>query len=226
MIYFVSGRPGGGKSLFMAEKIYKELKKGKNVIANFEINMDYFKKCKHPEKLGRFIYVSNEEFTTQAYLDIDPRKKEFSYIDGVWGFAKNFHDFSPKGKKVQTLFILDECGKLFNPRTYNARDRLSWIDFFAEHRKLRYEVYLIAQDDVMVDKQVRNMFHKQIECRCITTMKLFGKILALLCGGNLFVRINRDYTLMKPSSRNAGREYAKYYTGKRYYEFYDSYKLF
>ena len=35
MIYFVNGRPGGGKSLFMAEKIYHSLKRGINVIANF-----------------------------------------------------------------------------------------------------------------------------------------------------------------------------------------------
>ena len=40
MIYFVNGRPGGGKSLFMAEKIYKQLKRGNNVIANIEINKD------------------------------------------------------------------------------------------------------------------------------------------------------------------------------------------
>lgn len=226
MIYFVNGRPGGGKSLFMAEKIYKELKKGKNVIANFEINEDYFKKCRHPEKLGRFIYVSNEEWTTQAYRDIDPKKKQFSYIDGLWGYALNFHDMTGKGKKVQTVLVLDECGGLFNSRTFNARDRLSWLDFFSQHRKLRYEVYLIAQDDSQIDKQIRNVFHKQIECRCVTTMKVFGKILALLCGGNLFVRIHRDYTLMKPMSKKNSREYAHYYTGRKYYDFYDSYKLF
>lgn len=227
MIYFVNGRPGGGKSLFMAEKIYKELKRGRNVIANFEINTDYFKKCRHPEKLGKFIYVSNDELTTQAYKDIDPRKKEFSYIDGIWGFARNYHDLeNPKSKKVHTILVLDECAVLFNSRTYNARDRLEWLEFFINHRKLRYEIYLIAQDDSQIDKQMRGQFHKQIECRCVTTMKVFGKILALLCGGNLFVRIYRDYTLMKPSSKNAGREYAKYYTGRKYYEFYDSYKLF
>lgn len=226
MIYFVNGRPGGGKSLFMAEKIYRELKRGKNVIANFEINEDYFKKCRHPEKLGRFIYVSNEEWTTQAYKDIDPRKKQFSYIDGIWGFHENFHDKGKKAKKVQTLLILDECAVLFNSRTYAARDRLEWLNMFVNHRKLRLDIYLVAQDDSQIDKQIRGMFHKQIECRCVTTMKVFGKILALLCGGNLFVRIHRDYTLMKPMSKKNSKEYAHYYTGRKYYDFYDSYKLF
>lgn len=110
MIYFVHGRPGGGKSLFMAEKIYRELKRGKNVIANFEINTDYFKKCRHPEKLGQFIYASNAELTTQAYKNIDPRKKEFSYINGLWGFALNFHKRNRENQIIekQTLLILDE----------------------------------------------------------------------------------------------------------------------
>lgn len=230
MIYFVHGRPGGGKSLFMAEKIYRELKRGRNVIANFEINMDYFKKCRHPEKLGKFIYVSNAELTTQAYKNIDPKTKDFSYINGLWGFALNYHLNNKRKngsvREGQTLLIFDECAGLFNSRTFNARDRLAWLDFLTQHRKLGYTVYMIAQDESQIDKQMREQFHKEIECRCVTTMKLFGKILALLCGGNLFVRIQRDYTLMKPMRKKDSKEYARYYTGKKYYKFYDSYKLF
>lgn len=228
MIYFVNGRPGGGKSLAMAELIYKQLKHGRNVIANFDINMDYFKRCRHPEKLGKFIYVTNAELTTQAYLNMDAKIKKFSYIDGLWGFALNFHDFTIKGQKFerQTLIVLDECAGLFNSRTFNARDRLTWLDFFSKHRKLGYTVYLIAQDDSQIDKQVREMFHKQIECRCVTSMKLFGKFLALLCGGNLFIRITRDYTLMKPMRKKDSKEYSQFYTGRKFYDFYDSYELF
>lgn len=226
MIYFINGRPGGGKSLYMAEKIYKKMKRGTNVIANFEINMDYFKKCRHPEKLGRFIFVSNEELTTQAYLNIDPRKKKFSYIDGFWGYALNFHDLSDKGKDVQTIVVLDECGLLFNSRTFSARDRLSWLDLFVNHRKLKYDIYLVAQDEKQIDKQIREMFQKEVECRDISRMKIFGKFLSLLAGGSLFVRINRDYTLMSGFSKKNARESAQYYTGRKYFKFYDSYKLF
>ena len=59
MINFYSGRPGNGKSLHMAMEIYHAMKKGKNVIANFEINEKYFLKFvkKHPGKLGHFIYM-------------------------------------------------------------------------------------------------------------------------------------------------------------------------
>ncbi len=226
MIYFVNGRPGGGKSLFMAETIYKKMKRGINVIANFEINMDYFEKCHHPERLGKFIFVSNAELTTQAYLNIKPSDKKFSYIDGLWGYALNFHDLSDKGKKVQTILVLDECGLLFNSRTFSARDRLSWLDLFVNHRKLHYDIYLIAQDEKQIDKQIREMFQKEVECRDVGKMKLFGKFLSLLAGGSLFVRISRDYTLMSGFSKKNAREGARYYTGRKYFHFYDSYKLF
>ena len=105
MIYFLTGRPGGGKSLTMAEKIYKALKSGKNVIANFEINEDYFKKCRHPEKLGKFLYVPNEWWLNNGFTNIDPRLNRYSYIDGLYGFAKNFHKTNEKGqiKEGQTL---------------------------------------------------------------------------------------------------------------------------
>lgn len=227
MIYFINGRPGGGKSLTTAEYIYKAIKRGKNVIANFEINQDYFTKCRHPEKLGHFLYVSNEEWLTNGYKDIDPRKKEFSYIDGLYGFALNYHKKDKKGrmKEKQTLLVLDECADLFNSRTYNQRDRLTWCRFFRQHRKLGYTVYLVAQDDTDVDKQIRELLQKEIECRCISSMKIFGRVLGLLCGGKLFIRVFRDYTL-KGGRKKDAHEGSQFFLGRKYYDFYDSYKLF
>lgn len=68
-IHFFTGTPGSGKSLHMAMIIDKWLRSGKNVIANFEINEDSFRRFneKHPGKLGTFIYVSNREFLTNVY---------------------------------------------------------------------------------------------------------------------------------------------------------------
>lgn len=228
MIYFINGRPGGGKSLTTAEYIYKALKRGKNVIANFEINMDYFSKCRHPEKLGRFIYISNDGWKENAYKNIGQKEKDFSYINGLYGFALNFHKKDSKGrmKEKQTLLALDECADLFNSRTYAQRDRLTWCKFFRQHRKLGYTVYLIAQDDKDIDKQIRELLQKEIECRCVSSMKLFGKVLGLLCGGKLFIRIFRDYTLKSGLRKKDAREGSQFFTGRKYYSFYDSYKLF
>lgn len=228
MIYFINGRPGGGKSLTTAEYIYKAIKRGKNVIANFEINMDYFAGCRHPEKLGRFLYVSNAEWLANAYRNIDPKAREYSYIDGLYGFALNFHErnFKNQIKEKQTLLVLDECADLFNSRTYTAKDRLSWCTFFRKHRKLGYTVYLVAQDDHDIDKQIRELLQKDVECRCVSSMKLGGLILGFLCGGKLFIRIFRDYSLKTGYSKKKSKEYSQFFKGKKYFDFYDSYELF
>lgn len=234
MIYFINGRPGGGKSLSLAEFIYKAMKRGTNVIANFEINEEYFAKCRHPEKLGRFILVENEEWTTNVYYQdnkrtpIDPRIKQFSYLDGLVGFAFNYHKRDKKGrfKEAQTLFIIDECADIWNSRTYNARDRLAWCKFFRQHRKLGYKVYLVAQDDKNIDKQIRDLLQTEIECRDVTSYKLFGKVIELILGHKLFVRIQRNYAVKAGGRRKEAKEYAQFFTGRKYYDFYDSYKLF
>lgn len=237
MIYFINGRPGGGKSLTVAEFIYKAIKRGRNVIANFEINEGYFSKCRHPEKLGRFIHISNEEWTRNAYfernkqgerLPLSSSNKSFSYLDGLYGYAFNVHKRDKKGRfrLGQTILVLDECANLFNSRTWNSSDRLQWAEFFRQHRKLGYHVYLVAQDDRDIDKQIRELLQTEIECRDVTAYKLFGKVLGLLLGGKLFVRIQRNYSVKAGGRKKEARENAQFFTGRRYYDFYDSFKLF
>lgn len=229
MIYFVNGRPGGGKSLTVAEYIYKALRRGKTVVANFDINMGYFKNCRHPERLGTFIHVPNEDLLTNAYKSTGSRRQEYSYLNGLMGLSLQFFRRNKKGQVIeeQALLVLDECADLFNCRTYNARDRLLWCKFFRQHRKYGYTVYLVAQDASDVDKQIRELLECEVECRCVNNYKLFGRILGFLCGGKLFVRIFRNLTI-KANSRSASksRNGAEYFTGKKYYDFYDSYKLF
>ena len=46
MIYLYSGTPGSGKSLYATYEILRLLKAKKGVIANFPINLGYFRKKK------------------------------------------------------------------------------------------------------------------------------------------------------------------------------------
>lgn len=234
MIHFFTGTPGSGKSLHMAMLMDKQLRKGKNVIANFEINERTYKRFneKHPGKLGQFIYVSNTELLTNAYKPLykgnrktDPPKDCFSYIDGLYGYAQNFHKRNSRGQIIegQTLLVLDECQDLFNPRSWNRKDRLKWCSFFREHRKYGFEVYLISQDDKIVDKQIRAILQYEYVHRCINNYKLSGKILGFITGGKLFVYIKKMYGIRSKEAKVK----SKFFTGQmKYYEFYDSYKTF
>ena len=222
MIYFFTGKPGNGKSLHMAEIMYRAIKHGKNVIANFEINESVFDKCRHREKLGAFIYESNYYWLNNAYKDAGRR---YSYLDGLYNYALQFHKRNGRGQIIehQTLLVIDECQELFNTRTWNRRDRLEWASFFRQHRKYGFDVYLISQDDKVVDKQIRAVLEYEQEHRCVNNYKFFGRILGALAGGKLFVCITKWY-----SKRGADAHIkTEWFAGKkRYYEFYDSYKVF
>ena len=167
MIHFFTGKPGNGKSLHMAEIIYREMKKGKNVIANFPVNEGYFENCRHPEKTGVFLYEPNFYWLNNAYILPGGTSKScsYSYIDGLYNYARMFHKRNKKGQIIekQTLLVLDECQELFNNRLWNRKDRLLWTGFFRQHRKLGYEVYLISQDDKVIDKQIRNVLQFEYE---------------------------------------------------------------
>lgn len=235
MINYFTGRPRNGKSLHMAEIIYKHLKKGKNVIANFEINestFDRFNK-KHPGKLGKFIYMDNFYWLNNSYkpyIDstgkrVIPPKGKYSYLDGLYGYALQFHERDYSGKIIedQTLLVLDECQTLFNSRSWNKADRLDWCNFFREHGKLGYDVYLISQDDMMIDKQIRSILQYRYEHRLVNNYKLLGKMLGFMAGGKLFVCIKSIYGLKNKDSKIK----STFFTGKQiFYDFYDSYKLF
>ncbi len=235
MINFFTGRPGNGKSLHMAMIIYAEMKKGKNVIANFEINERVFEKFdrKHPGKRGIFIYVSNKELINGSYLPYydekgrlcQPPKDKFLYLDGLYGYAVQFHKRNPRGQIIenQTILVIDECQELFNSRSWNRSDRLEWCSFFRQHRKYGYDVYLISQDDKVIDKQIRSILQYEWEHRCVNNYKFLGRIMGFLAGGKLFVWVKRMYGI-KGKEAKIG---SKFFSGQpRYYAFYDSYKTF
>lgn len=209
----------------MAEIIYRLIPKGKNVIANFEINEAVFDKFKHRDRHGKFIYMPNKYWLTNAYKNKDTGK--YSYLEGLRNFALQFHERDKKGHIIekQTILVLDECQTFFNSRSWNRADRADWIDFMRNHRKYGYDIYLISQDDKVIDKQLRSILEYEFEHRCVNNFKLSGKLLGLLAGGKLFVCIQRSYSC--GASKKQSRIAAHYFTGKElFYNFYDSYAVF
>lgn len=214
--------------------IDEQLRKGKNVIANFEINERLFRRFdrKHPGKRGQFIYVPNSQWLVNAYKptvsgrrSIPPPSDSFSYINGLYGYAQNFHKRNYRGQIIesQTLLVLDECQDLYNPRSWNRKDRLQWCSFFREHGKYGYEVYLISQDETVLDKQIRHVIQYEYVHRCVNNYKLLGKILGFMMGGRLFVYVQK----MKGVKSKDATVKTKFFSGQqKYYEFYDSYKTF
>lgn len=194
MITLYSGTPGSGKSLYTAYDCIFWLNRGKKVIANFPIKEDYFKKS------VPFTYVPNTALTPEYLYD----------------FAKNNH---VPCKESQTLLIIDECGGIFNARCWDAKNRLEWIDFFSQHRKLGYDVILIAQNDRMIDRQIRNFIETEYKYRAIKHYKMFGFLISCLFGG-MFVRVEYWYS----SKLRCSSQFFLLHRKKA--KIYDTYKVF
>lgn len=214
MIELYSGTPGSGKTFHATEKIFYRLRRKRNVICNYPINTDncsfgffgfwlsrIFKNYKpHQKKTGRFDYVPNGRLTVQYLKD----------------YAKKNH----RGhKESETLVVIDECGIMFNPRTFAQADRLEWIQFFSLHRHYGYDFILISQSDRMVDRQIRSFFEYEHRHRSIGRFKIFGKILALLSGGALFADVVYWYGIREKT----GTEWVHY--SRRIASLYDTFLL-
>ena len=197
MIYLYSGTPGSGKSLHQADDIFWDLNLNKPVVANYPINTNLFKK-KVP-----FIYLSNDKLTPFELVEIS---KEY---------FKN-HKFKEGAIKL----YIDECQILFNAREWNVKGRDDWLVFFTQHRKYGYDIYLIAQFDRMIDRQIRSLIEYEVIHRKVKNFGFWGGLLNLLALGNLFVAV----TMWYPLKERVGVDFFKAH--KKYFKLYDTYSTF
>ncbi len=195
MIYFYSGTPGSGKSLHVARDIYNRLNYNKRnpwVIANFMINEKMIK-----NKNAVFTYKDNSELTVKFLLQ----------------YALKNHKI---GRENQTLIVVDECSVIWNSRAWMTdKDRMEWLKFFVQHRKLGYNFILISQNDRQIDRQIRALIEYEVTHRKVNNFKI-GKLLPW----STFIAITRWYGVKE----KLNTEFFIY--SRKWGRFYDSYGTF
>jgi len=83
----------------------------------------------------------------------------------------------PKGQRMKEgmgQLFLDEAQLLFNSRDWQKNK--GFIEFFTQHRKLGWDVTLVAHDISMIDKQIRALIELESRARNLSKCKLFGLI--------------------------------------------------
>lgn len=198
-IQLYTGTPGSGKSFHAAKDIVRWMKRDRGLICNFPVNEGFVgKKLKaHVE------YWDNSELTAERLV----------------AYALDRHKI---GKEGQTLVVIDECQIIFNCRDFGRKDRNAWVTFFAQHRKLGFNVILITQSDRMLDRQIRSLVEEEIKHRKLNNYGFGGGMLSLLTlGRTWFIAIQYWYG---GNRLKLGQTVFPY--RKRYSEVYDSYKLF
>lgn len=196
MISLYSGTPGSGKSLHCARTIINWSRLGYPVIGNFTVDLSKYKRA-------NYTYCPNDKLTPQ-YL-IDYSKKRFG---------------SKTPKEGSILLVIDECQLIFNAREWQCSGRAQWLSFFTQHRKLGYDIILIAQFDRMVDRQIRSLIEYEFIHRKMSNFGWQGKALSLFFGGKTFIAVKMWY----PLHERLGSEL--FHARKSLYSIYDSYATF
>lgn len=201
MITLYSGTPGSGKSLHLASRLYNRMKfVNAPTIGNFKINCD---NIKNPR--GTYLYIDN--------ADLSPER--------LVVFSRNYSEYLGRPlKEGEILLVIDECQIMFNARDWGQKNRSEWCAFFTQHRKLGYEVVLVAQFDRMLDRQIRSLIEYEWVHRKVSNFGIPGKIMSLFCFGKLFVAVKVWY----PMKEKVGSEFFVF--RKRYSDIYDTYALF
>lgn len=199
MITLLSGTPGSGKSLDVAIDLYDRIKKSSMTIGNFEINVENVK----GKKKGHFLYIDNLDLTVQRLIL----------------FSRNYSRYKKRQlKEGELLLVIDEAQLLFNSREWQSPQRKEWLAFLTQHRKYFYDIYMVAQFDKMLDRQVRSLVEYEIVHRKVNNFGKTGKLMAL--GGSLFVK----KTVWYPMKQKLGSSFFRGH--KKFFEIYNTYKLF
>ena len=142
-IWLYTGTPGSGKSYHATYDVVKKLKQKENnkVICNYVLG--FSDEQKHLN--NNFIYRDNSEMTVKYFVE----------------FALENHDIGVEG---QSLIVIDEAQIIFNSRSWNTapKERMQWIKFFSQHRKLGYNIIMITQNDRMIDRQIRSLVEYEV----------------------------------------------------------------
>ena len=180
-VHFITGKPGGGKSLYAVRLIADELRIGcRPVVTNVSLRLgelnEYLQRDgRFPESgvVGRVQLLSDDE--TKRFWRVRP----YLDVDGAWQIAR-IGDTSETDWKAGkrpclqvagcggVLYVIDELHLFFSAREW-ASTGAEALFYLSQHRKLGDDVVCVTQAVGHVDKQFRNL------AQDFTTLRNLGK---------------------------------------------------
>jgi hypothetical protein len=160
-VSFVTGKLGAGKGKFAILQLLNAAKRRRRIAGNVDLYLDQFAK-----KTTRLAYTRIPDKPTSRDLEALGHGNPDSYDEEKNG-----------------LLVLDELGTWLNARSFQDKDRAAVLDWLIHARKHGWDVLLMTQNEIQVDKQVRESLG-EVFTRCMQLRKvrlpLIGGILATL----------------------------------------------
>lgn len=171
MIEIIQGTPGSGKSAVSLVMGLSHLVDGGALACNFDLTPDWAfdlaglnwrVRLGLADRLERANELRRRCFrigTTDTIFDLSSRLS-------TCGLSPKYQAM----REGKGLLILDEAQLLFNSRQWSSNRQ--WIEFFTQHRKLGWNILLIAHHIQMIDKQVRPLVEMESRFRNLKNIQL------------------------------------------------------
>lgn len=179
MIYFVTGRPRGGKSYYSVLQVLEELRKTeRQIITNLPLNLELLAEwCnEHIEKpvdIRKRVRILNEGEVRKFYLFRVGGEDPVSLV--IPGLKETMPDFSSRQQPEfpGTLYVIDEVHIYFSARSWQTAGEA--VEFFcSQHGHLRCDVIFVTQHCEKVDKNFRRNAQEYILMRNCGNERFFN----------------------------------------------------
>lgn len=175
MIQIIQGTPGSGKSAVATVDMLEYLQDGGVVACNYDLVPGWQYKLADMSLKVR-LGISDRESLALSYWH---RAFKVGTHDTIYQLSDKLkelvpHNIDKRGriKEGSGRLYLDEAQFLFNSRDWSKNS--GYIEFFTQHRKLGWDVYLIAHAEDMIDKQIRRLIEYEARLRNLNKVKPFG----------------------------------------------------
>lgn len=161
-VHFISGKPGGGKTLYALKLIIEELLYGtRPIYTNISIipgRLSEWLQANYPDRqidlLNRLVLLDDEK-QTPKFWTVRPGNPTIEVLTASqWSMGQK-----PKYENIQdsgVFYAIDEIHNFFNARAWQETGR-DVLFYLSQHRKLGDTVICITQAIGNVDKQFRSV---------------------------------------------------------------------
>lgn len=221
MITIIQGTPGSGKSSVATVDMLEFLEMGGVVACNYDLVPNWAYKLASMNLKVRW----GRKDLNEVAKDLHSRAFRIGTSDTIMQLSQTLKTLETpmikgnNGEGRGRLYI-DEGQLLFNSRNY--KDNYEFIEFFTQHRKLGWDVYIIAHTIEMIDKQIRGLIEYETRLRNMQKVKPLG--LFPLSPVPLFLAITRYAGISAGRGEIAFRRC--YTLRKKYSALYDSMEVF
>jgi len=171
MIYFVTGKPRAGKSLYCMSLIWAELERGKRVVVtNLPLSLpDLNERCNASnvsiDLLSRIVILDGSK--ASKFWEWRVPRQEAAVT------STNPSEYSAWASDKPCFFVVDEVHLFFGARDWvKTGHEALW--FMSQHAKLGDDIVLASQAVSLVEKQFRLLAQEFIYLENLSKQKAFG----------------------------------------------------